>query len=60
MVLSGGLNSLLKKFNINVPDYLLEYLKFSCLISNHELQKHLGEDFLRFNIKETLELIKLR
>lgn len=60
MMLAGGLNDVLKKVNINVPDYLLEYLKFSCLISNSELKKHLGEDFLRFSIKEALELIKLR
>jgi UDP-glucose 4-epimerase len=60
MVLAGGLNSVLKKLNIDVPDYLLDYLKFSCLISNHELKKHLGPDFLRFSIKEALEMIKLR
>lgn len=60
MVLAGGLNEMLKKFNINVPDYLLDYLKFSCLISNTELKKHLGEEFLRFSIQEALELIKLR
>ncbi len=60
MVLAGGLNSALKRFNIDVPDYLLEYLKFSCLISNLELKKHLGPNFLRFSIKEALEMIKLR
>lgn len=60
MVLAGGLNSALKKLNIDVPDYLLDYLKFSCLISNHELKKHLGPDFLRFSIRESLEMIKLR
>jgi UDP-glucose 4-epimerase len=60
IVLAGGLNSALKKLNIDVPDYLLDYLKFSCLISNHELKKHLGENFLRFSIKEALEMIKLR
>ncbi len=60
MVLAGGLNEVLKKFNINVPDYLIDYLKFSCLISHSELKKHLGPKFLRFSIQETLELIKLR
>lgn len=60
MVLAGGLNEMLKKLSINVPDYLLDYLKFSCLISNTELKKHLGGDFLRFSIQEALELIKLR
>jgi UDP-glucose 4-epimerase len=60
MFLAGGLNTALKKLSIDVPEYLLDYLKFSCLISNHELKKHLGENFLRFKIKEALELIKLR
>jgi UDP-glucose 4-epimerase len=60
MVLAGGLNEILKKLNINVPDYLLDYLKFSCLISNDELKKYLGQDFLRFSIKEALELIRLK
>lgn len=60
IILAGGLNELLKKVKINVPEYLLDYLKFSCLISNQELKKHLGENFLRFSIKESLELIKLR
>jgi UDP-glucose 4-epimerase len=60
MVLAGGLNKALKTLNIEVPEYLIDYLKFSCLISNHELKKHLGPNFLRFSIKESLELIKLR
>jgi UDP-glucose 4-epimerase len=60
MTLAGGLNSLLKKINIDVPEYLLDYLKFSCLISNNELKKHLGPNFLRFSITESLEMIKLR
>ena len=60
MILAGGLNSVLKKLNIDVPEYLLDYLKFSCLISTSELKKHLGQNYLRFSIKEALELIKLR
>jgi len=35
MILAGGMNEVLKKLSINVPDYLLDYLKFSCLISNN-------------------------
>lgn len=60
IILAGGLNKALKQFGTQVPEYLLDYLKFSCLISNQELKKHLGPDFLRFSIKEALELIKLR
>ena len=60
MTIAGGLNLILKKLRADVPEYLLDYLKFSCLISNKQLKEHLGDDFLRFNIKETLEMVKLR
>ncbi|MFL5785592.1 MAG: NAD-dependent epimerase/dehydratase family protein [Bacteriovoracaceae bacterium] len=60
MMLGAPLNNIVKKIHIDVPDYLIDYLKFSCLISNSELKKHLGANFLRFSIKEALELIKLR
>jgi len=60
MFLSNGLNNALKLFQMDVPDYLLDYLKFSCLIENKQIKKHLGDKFLRFSIKEALDLIKLR
>ena len=60
MMLGGPLNNIVRKIHIDVPDYLLDYLKFSCLISNTEMKKHLGQNFMRFSIKEALELIKLR
>ena len=60
MMLGGPLNNLVRKIHIDVPDYLLDYLKFSCLISNTEMKNHLGQNFMRFSIKEALELIKLR
>lgn len=60
MILGTPLNNLVRKINIDVPDYLIDYLKFSCLISNTEMKKHLGNEFMRFSIKEALELIKLR
>lgn len=42
------------------PDYLIEYIKFSCVIDNSELKKHLKDNFLRFSTKEALELLKLK
>ncbi len=60
MILGKPLNNLVRRINIDVPDYLIDYLKFSCLISNSEMKKHLGQNFMRFSIKEALELIKLR
>lgn len=45
--------------SMNIPSYLIDYLKFSCLIDNSEIKKHLPKDFFRFKIKDTLKLIKL-
>lgn len=58
--LAEGLNDILKVLKMDVPEYLLDYLKFSCLIDNKRIKNHLGDHFLRFSIKEALELIKLR
>jgi UDP-glucose 4-epimerase len=44
----------------NFPDYLLEYIKFPCIIDNSEIKKHIKEDLFRFTTKEALELLKLR
>lgn len=60
IVFADGLNGVLKYLKMDVPEYLLDYLKFSCLIDNKQIKKHLGDNFLRFSIKEALELIKLR
>lgn len=53
-------NNVLKKVKLEVPDYLIDYLKHSCLISNEEIVKILGEDFLRFTTKEALQAIRLK
>ncbi|MCT4640961.1 MAG: NAD-dependent epimerase/dehydratase family protein [Bacteriovoracaceae bacterium] len=57
MSAAGILNKVLKIANLNVPEYLIDYLKFSCLIDNSEIKKHLGENFYRFKVEESLKLI---
>jgi UDP-glucose 4-epimerase len=52
------IGSMIAKY-LNIPEYLVEYLKFSCLIDNSEIKKYLGDDFFRFKIEETLKLIRL-
>lgn len=42
-----------------IPSYLIDYLCYSCLIDNSELKKHLGPNFFRFKIEDTLKLIRL-
>lgn len=54
----GHLVEVFKRFNSELPHYLLDYLKFSCLIDAHKLSQYLGKDFYKFTIKETLELLK--
>lgn len=43
----------------SVPNYLIDYLKYQCLLSNSELKQHLPPDPFRFSIRESLELLKL-
>ncbi len=56
--LAGTINHILRMVHLDVPDYLVDYLKYSCLIDNSLLKQHLGNDFFRFKIEETLKLIK--
>lgn len=54
------LNSTLKLSKFNVPEYLIDYLKFSCLLDNSALTDHLGDDIFRFKMEESLKLIRLK
>ena len=53
------MNKVLKMTKLDVPEYLIDYLKYSCLISNSHLKSHLGENFYRFNIDQALNLLKM-
>jgi UDP-glucose 4-epimerase len=59
MSLASALNNVLKVTGLDIPEYLIDYLKYSCLIDNSQLKKHLGEDFFRFQMSDTLKLLKL-
>lgn len=41
------------------PRYMLDYIKFSCIIDNGLLKSHLGEKIFKYKTKEALELAKL-
>ena len=41
------------------PDYLTDYIRFSCIIDNNLIKSHLGHDIFRYSIRETLELSDL-
>lgn len=54
---ASQLNKILKVTNSSFPEYLIDYLKFSCLIDNSQVKENLGADFARFKIEESLKLI---
>ena len=59
ITIANALNKILKISHLEVPEYLIDYLKYSCLLNNKALQKYLGTNFYRFSIAETLKLVKL-
>ena len=56
--LAGAINHFLRFTPLSAPDYLVDYLKYSCLLDNSALKHHLGDDFFRFKMEETLKLVK--
>jgi UDP-glucose 4-epimerase len=60
MSLADHMNKVLRMAHMEVPDYFIDYLKYSCLIDNKLLKKHLGEGYWRFEITEALKLLNLR
>lgn len=58
IVTASLLNRALNLTKLGVPEYMVDYLKYSCLIDNSQLRKHLGQDFFRYEMNETLELLK--
>lgn len=57
--LGRQINTILGKINLDIPQYFIDYLRFSCLISNKSLKKYLGDKFFRFKVEDTLKLLKL-
>lgn len=57
--LLSPLTKFLRGLGSPIPEYLIDYLKFSCLVDNSQLKRHLGEDFCRFTTNDALSLVKL-
>ena len=57
MFLASPVAYLLDKTVMGLPSYLVDYLKYSCLIDNSELKKSLGTNIFRFTTEDTLKLI---
>jgi UDP-glucose 4-epimerase len=60
MTLASSLNQLLHILKLEIPDYLIDYLKFSCLIDNTHIRKYLGDDLFRLSLIDSLKLLKLK
>ena len=41
-----------------IPNYLIDYLMYSCLIDSAALRKHLPGDFFRFSVEEALRSLR--
>lgn len=55
-----SLTKLLKGRLSPAPEYLLNYLKFSCLVSGKKLAKELPENFFQFSSEEAVEQLALK
>ena len=42
----------------NLPNYLMDYLQYSCVLDNRELKKQLPDDFFTYDINQSLEILK--
>ena len=54
----SGVAKLFKKTILTVPDYLFDYLKFSCLLSNTQIKSKLGEDFYQDSSADAVKSLK--
>ena len=52
------LANIYKQINTEIPHYILDYLKFSCLIDARQLRRFLGSEVYEHSIKETLSLLR--
>lgn len=42
------------------PEYLVDYIKYSCVIDNSAISKYLDNDFIQYRTKKALSLLKKR
>lgn len=53
------MNKVMKRTQLlGVPEYLIDYLKYPCVLSNIKLLNELQEDFFKYSTKEALKSLK--
>ncbi len=57
--LLGLTNHWLNQLNLGLPPYLIDYLKYSCLIDNKKIRSILGDQLTKHSIAHSLELLRL-
>ena len=55
--LSKLVASMFKSRFLGIPDYLIDYLMYSCIIDNSALKKYLPENFFRFPLLDSLKAL---
>ena len=58
MFLTSIMAHAMKKIFENVPDYFIDNLRYSTLISNDEIKKHLGKRFWKKNLNQIITTLK--
>ena len=53
--LAKGLN----KTFLNIPEYIFDYIKFSCIVNGKNIRKHFPQNPIRYSSREALELLTL-
>lgn len=59
LFLFGPIIKMCPQILFKIPEYLIDFVKYSCIMDCTQLQSVLDEDFFRFSPRESLELIKL-
>jgi len=53
--LAKGLN----KTVLNIPEYIFDYIKFSCIVNGKNIREHFPQNPIRYSSREALELLTL-
>lgn len=51
---------IMKTASLKVPEYLIDYLMYSCIIDNQAIMKHLDDNFFRFTTEDALRSLRLK
>ncbi len=59
LFLVSPLAKALNKTVLNLPEYILDYIKFPCVINGNQILKHFSKNPIRYSSREACELLTL-